>query len=51
MSPEEKFIDGIRNLLIEKYGEEFLTLSEEDQNELILKEIRKCIDLLKSETT
>jgi hypothetical protein len=35
MTPEEKIIYHIREGLIEKHGEEFLLLSEEDQTELI----------------
>lgn len=49
MSTEEKLIQNIRECLIEKHGEEFLLLSEEDQNELICDSVRAYIDKLKSE--
>lgn len=49
MTPEEKLIQAIREVLIEKHGEEFLLLSEEDQNELILATMREYIDKLKTE--
>ena len=49
MTAEEKLINAIREALIEKHGEEFLFLSEEDQNELILATMREYIDKLKAE--
>lgn len=39
MTPQEKIIYYTREMLIEKYGEGFLELSREDQNELILSSI------------
>jgi hypothetical protein len=39
MTPQEKIIYYTRLALIEKYGEGFLELSLEDQNELILSSI------------
>ena len=39
MTPQEKIIYYTRLALIEKYGEGFLELSREDQNELILSSI------------
>lgn len=45
MTPEEKIIYYTREALIEKHGEEFLELSLEDQNKLILSSI---LDQLKA---
>ena len=45
MTPEEKIVHYTRLALIEKHGEEFLKLSVEDQNELILSSI---LDQLKA---
>lgn len=42
MTPEEKIIQAIREGLIEKHGEEFLELSEKDQNIIITDELRIC---------
>ena len=39
MTPQEKIIHYTREMLIEKYGEGFLELALEDQNELILSSI------------
>lgn len=39
MTPQEKIIYYTREILIEKYGEGFLKLALEDQNELILSSI------------
>ena len=39
MTPQEKIIYYTREMLIEKYGEGFLELALEDQNELILSSI------------
>ena len=39
MTPHEKIIYYTREMLIEKYGEGFLELALEDQNELILSSI------------
>lgn len=49
MTPEEKLIQNIRECLIEKYGDEFLLLSEKYQNELIYTSVRAYIDKLKAE--
>lgn len=48
MSAEEKIILAIRDALIEKHGEEFLTLSEEEQNELIAGTMTDYIETLKA---
>lgn len=45
MTPQEKIVHYTRLALIEKHGEEFLELSLEDQNELILSSI---LDQLKA---
>lgn len=39
MTPQEKIVYYTRLALLEKYGEGFLELSREDQNELILSSI------------
>lgn len=39
MTPQEKIVFYTRLALIEKYGEGFLELSREDQDELILSSI------------
>lgn len=49
MSAEEKLIKDIRNWFIEKDGDNFLRLSEKDQNNLILAVIRTHVDKLKAE--
>lgn len=41
MTPEEKIIKAIREALIEEHGEEFLELSEREQNLLICDELQK----------
>ena len=41
MTAEEKIIKLIREELIEKHGEEFLELTEREQNLLICDEIQK----------
>ncbi len=49
MTAEEKMLKAIRDYLIEENGEEFLKLSEEQQNDLILAVIREFIEMTKSE--
>lgn len=46
MTAEEKLIQAIREALIEKHGEEFINLSEEEQNELI---VGTLLDYVKAE--
>ena len=41
MTAEEKIINLIREALIEKHGEDFLELSENDQNLIICDELQK----------
>jgi hypothetical protein len=36
MTPQEKLYNELKNWFIEKYGYEFLRLSEKDQNNLII---------------
>lgn len=43
MTAEEKFIYNIRAYLIEQNGEEFLQLSEEEQNDLIFVTVQEFI--------
>lgn len=49
MTAEEKFIKCLRDSLIEKYGDEFTALSDEEQNELLLSTFQKLIKKAKSE--
>lgn len=49
MTAEEKFINNIREWIIEQDGEKFLRLSEKDQNNIILAIIQTHIDKLKNE--
>lgn len=49
MNAEEKFIESIRNWLIEKDGPNFLKLSEKDQNNIILAVIQTHINELKAQ--
>lgn len=44
MTPAEKLYNAFKMGLIEKYGEEFLELSERDQDNLIIDELQKYID-------
>lgn len=44
MTPQEKIITTIRESLVEKYGEEFLALTEKEQNFIICDEIEKCFE-------
>ena len=44
MTPQEKIIDTIRDVLIVKYGDEFLALTEREQTLLICDEIEKQFD-------
>lgn len=48
MTPEEKIIQAIREGLIEKYSEEFLELSKEEQNNVIADELQKCFERFKN---
>ena len=47
MTAEEKFIKHIRCYLIEKNGKDFLQLSEEKQNDLIIATIQEYINKVK----
>lgn len=49
MKPEEKIINLIRESLIERYGEEFIELTEREQTLLICDEINKYFDRFKNE--
>ena len=48
MTPGEKLYNIIKNGLIEKYGDDFLELSEKDQNNLILDKLREYVDSIKT---
>lgn len=48
MTAEEKFINSIRNYLIEVNGKKFLQLSEEKQNDLIIATIQEYINKVKN---
>ena len=49
MTPEEKVYNNIKEWYIVTDGDNFLKLSDEDQNELILSMIRLYVDNLKNE--
>lgn len=49
MTAEEKLIQAIREALIEKHGEKFINLSEEDQNELIVGTMLDYVKALNAE--
>lgn len=49
MTAEEKFIKTIRAYLIEENGEDFLQLSKEEQNNLILDTFQDFIKKMKTE--
>lgn len=49
MTAEEKFINNIRDCIIEQDGEKFLRLSEKDQENIILATIRGYIEIMKNE--
>lgn len=49
MTAEEKMLKAIRNYLIEENGEEFLKLTKEQQNDLILAIVREFIEMTKNE--
>lgn len=49
MTAEEKLIQAIREALIEKHGEEFINLTEEEQNELIVGTMLDYVKALKAE--
>lgn len=44
MTAEERIIQDIRDILVEKHGEEFLELTEKEQTLLICDELRKCFE-------
>lgn len=50
MTAEEKFINNIKAYLI-KEDAEFLKLTKEEQNELIIAAVQKYIDMAKLETS
>lgn len=47
INAEQRFINAIRGVLIEQHGENFLRLSEENQNELIAEAILEYIEVMK----
>lgn len=49
MTTEEKLIQTIREALIEKHGEEFINLTKEEQNELIVGTMLDYVKTLKAE--
>lgn len=49
MTAEEKLIQAIREALIEKHGEEFINLTEEEQSELIVDTMSNYVKVLKAE--
>lgn len=49
MTPQEKLYNELKNALIEKYGYDFLKLSEKDQTNLIIQALQSYSDKLKSE--
>ena len=49
MTPSEKIYNDLKNWFIVTDGDNFLKLSDEDQNELILSMIRLYVDNLKNE--
>lgn len=49
MTAEEKLIQAIREALIEKHGEEFINLTEEEQNELIVGTMLDYVRALKAD--
>lgn len=48
MTTEEKLIQTIREALIEKHGKEFINLTEEEQNELIVGTMLDYVKTLKA---
>jgi hypothetical protein len=48
MTPQEKLYNELRNYFIEKYGYEYLRLSEKDQNNLIIAAVQNYADKLKN---
>ena len=48
MTAEEKFIDSVRDYLIEETNGAFLKLSEEGQNNLILATVQSYIEKMKT---
>lgn len=49
MTPNEKIYNDLKDWFIVTDGDNFLKLSDEDQNELILSMIRLYVDNLKNE--
>lgn len=49
MTPSEKIYNDLKDWFIVTDGDNFLKLSDEDQNELILSMIRLYVDNLKNE--
>jgi len=49
MTTEKKLIQSIREALIEKHGEEFINLIEEEQNELIVGTMMDYVKRLKAQ--
>lgn len=47
INAEQRFISAIREVLIEHHGENFLRLSEENQNELVADAILEYIEMMK----
>lgn len=48
MTPQEKLYNELKNWFIEKYGYEYLRLSEKDQQNLILSAVQSYADKLKT---
>lgn len=48
MTPQEKLYNELKNWYIEKYGYEFLRLSEKDQQNLIIAAVQSYADKLKN---
>jgi hypothetical protein len=49
MTPQEKLYNELKNGFIEKYGYEFLRLSEKDQNNLIISALQDYSNKVKNE--
>ena len=47
MTPAEKLCNELKNYFIEKYGYNFLRLSEEDQQKLIVSAVQSYVDKVK----
>lgn len=48
MTPHEKLYNELKNWYIEKYGYEFLRLSEKDQQNLIISAVQSYSDKMKN---